>query len=310
MCFNISKQINHQKEKSQNNIDPNSNILNELTGSEWTKLSKSVQTYKSTITEKRKLHGAAFPLDLAKHFIKIYSKIGDTILDPFAGVGTALDAANILKRNSFGVELNKEFVKLFNQGIDSKDGELDLAFERIIINDSALNLKNHINDESIDLIITSPPYANLLNLIRPEFADKDFKGNTYKNQSRKLAKPYSNDLDDLGNLTYNEYLMKIKEIMDILFTVAKEGAYNVWVVRDYRDTKNDIPYVNLHNDLINITNQTGWVLWDLVIWDQSNQRKLVRLGGNKSRRYYFNIGYSFIIIFRKNMNGEKFKNDC
>jgi DNA modification methylase len=280
--------------------------LNDLNGSEWTLHSKSVQTFNSPITEKRKTHGAAFPIDLAKHFISIYSKPNDIVFDPFAGVGTTLDAANILKRHSIGIELNYDFIKLFNQGVDPKDGKPNPDYKRIIIQDSALNVTNHITSETIDVILTSPPYANLLNKIRENFADKDFNGNIYKNQSRKLAKPYSKHKEDLGNVSYKEYLVKMKELFTSLYQIAKPGIYNAWVVRDYREVENSVPYVNLHSDLINVATSTGWVMWDLIIWDQSNQRKLVRLGGNKARRFYFNIGHSFILVFRKNLKGEKF----
>ncbi len=295
-----------QKVEQKKNINPCSTDLNNLNGSEWSLHGKSVQTFNGTITDKRKKHGAAFPLSLAKHFINIYSKSGDTVLDPFSGVGTTLDAANIMKRHSVGIELNDEFIKLFNEGIDFKDGKYDNKYRRIAIQDSALNINNHIQNNSIDFILTSPPYSNLLNKIRENFADKDYNGNPYKNQSRKLARPYSTHEDDLGNMSYEDYLLKMKTLFFSLFDIAKEGTYNVWVVRDYRDTQNNIPYVNLHGDLIHIARQTGWVMWDLVIWDQSNQRKLVRLGGNKARRYYFNIGHSFILVFRKNIKGEKF----
>ncbi len=293
-------------EGKKNKTKLNNTDLNELNGSEWSIHSKSVQTFNGPITEKRKKHGASFPLTLAKHFIKIYSKPGDTVLDPFAGVGTTLDAANILKRHSLGIELNYDFINLFNQGIDPKDGKNNNNFRRIMIQDSALKLTNHIPQNSIHFILTSPPYANLLNKIRKNFADKDYYNNPYKNQSRKLAQPYSKEQEDLGNVSYEDYLLKIKKIFLELHKVAKDGTYNVWVVRDFRDTDNNIPYVNLHGDLINIAQQTNWVMWDFVIWDQSNQRKLVRLGGNKSRRYYFNIGHSFVIIFRKNIKGENF----
>lgn len=280
--------------------------LNDLNGSEWTQHSKSVQVFNSPITEKRKTHGAAFPILLAKHFIKVYTKPNDTVFDPFAGVGTTLDASNLLKRHSIGIELNNDFINLFNQGIDPKDGKQIQDYRRIVIQDSALNVTNHIPPETVDFILTSPPYANLLNNIRENFADKDFIGNIYKKQSRKLAKPYSTHKEDLGNVTYDEYLLKMKELFSSLYLIAKPGIYNTWVVRDYRDVKNNIPYVNLHSDIINIATKTGWVMWDLIIWDQSNQRKLVRLGGNKARRFYFNIGYSFILVFRKNLKGEKF----
>ena len=280
--------------------------LNNLSGSEWSLHGKSVQIFDGAITEKRKKHGAAYPLSLAKHFIEIYSKEGDTVLDPFAGVGTTLDAANLLKRNSLGVELNPDFVKLFNKGIDAKDGKQNHNYQRDIFQGSALKMGQFIANNSVDFILTSPPYANLLNKIRENFADKDYKNNPYKNQSRKLAKPYSISKEDLGNLSYADYLVEMKKIFGLLLLVAKQGTYNVWVVRDYRDLDNNLPYINLHGDLIKVATEAGWVLWDLVIWDQSNQRKLVRLGGNKSRRYYFNIGHSFILVFRKNMEGEKF----
>jgi len=296
-----------KKKGGRKNLTLDGHELNDLNGSEWTIHSKSVQSFNSPITSKRKEHGAAFPISLAKHFIKIYSKPGDTILDPFAGVGTTLDAANILKRHSIGIELNENFIKLFNQGIDPKDGKSHTDYRRIMIQESALNINKHLSFESVDFILTSPPYANLLNKIRENFADKDYNGNPYKNQGRKLAKPYSKHEEDLGNSTYEEYLLKIKELFASLHKVAKPGTYNAWVVRDYRDSENNIPYVNLHGELIKIAQQTDWVMWDLIIWDQSRQRKLVRLGGNKSRRFYFNIGYTFIIVFRKNLKGEIFK---
>ena len=298
--------LNAEKIEQKKTVKAGLYDLNNLSGSEWTLHGKSVQIFDGAITEKRKKHGAAYPLSLAKHFVEIYSKEGDTVLDPFAGVGTTLDAANILKRNSLGVELNPDFVKLYNKGIDAKDGKQNFDYQRTIFQGSAVNIGQFVPDNSVDFILTSPPYANLLNKIRENFADKDYKNNPYKNQSRKLAKPYSISEEDLGNLSYTEYLVEMKKIFGLLLQIAKQGAYNVWVVRDYRDLDNNLPYINLHGDLTKAATEAGWVLWDLIVWDQSNQRKLVRLGGNKSRRYYFNIGHSFILVFRKNMEGEQF----
>ncbi|MBI5193801.1 MAG: site-specific DNA-methyltransferase [Nitrospirae bacterium] len=303
--FNSFEKHTEKKKKVQK-IVLNGHELNDLNGSEWTIHGKSVQAFNSPITEKRRTHGASFPITLAKHFIKIYSKPDDTVFDPFAGVGTTLDAANILKRHSIGIELNENFIKLFNQGIDPKDGNPNRDYRRIIIQGSAMEVYKYLPVDSVDFILTSPPYANLLNKIRENFADKDYNGNTYKNQSRKLAKPYSKHEEDLGNVTYEEYLVKMKELFSSLHQVSKPGAYNAWVVRDYRDMENNIPYISLHSNLMRVAQEAGWKMWDMIIWDQSSQRKLVRLGGNKSRRYYFNIGHSFILVFRKNIKGEKF----
>lgn len=280
--------------------------LNNLNGSEWTKHGKSVQIFNGPIAAKRKEHGAAFPPSLAKHFINIYSKPGDLVFDPFCGVGTTLNVANLMQRHSVGIELNENFFRLAGR-IDPKDGKQNPAFEMRAVCDDTMNAAKYLSAESVDMILTSPPYASLLNNIRQNFADKDYKGNPYKNQSRRLPRPYSADESDLGNISYADYLDKMRRLFAAHYALAKPGCYNLWVVRDYRDLKSgNVPYVNLHGDLINIAADAGWIMWDLVVWDQSAQRTLVRLGGKKSRRYYFNIGHSFVLVFRKNMKGEKF----
>jgi hypothetical protein len=70
-----------------------------------------------------------------------------------------------------------------------------------------------------------------------------------------------------------------------------------------------IPSVNLHGKIIDLATEAGWILTDIMIWDQTNQRHLVKLGGSKTRRFYLNMGHSYIVIFRKNIKGESFKNE-
>lgn len=80
--------------------------FNGLTASEWAALSKNVWNDLSSPRNKYQLeHGATFPLKLADRLIKMYSREGDYVLDPFAGIGTTLVAAQSLGRNAFGTEL-------------------------------------------------------------------------------------------------------------------------------------------------------------------------------------------------------------
>ncbi len=51
---------------------------------------------------------APFPEELAYRIITLYSYVGDTVLDPFAGTGTTLKVANDLKRNAIGYEIDLE----------------------------------------------------------------------------------------------------------------------------------------------------------------------------------------------------------
>lgn len=70
--------------------------------------------------EKQDRHLAMFPEELPKRLIKMFSFVGDTVLDPFLGSGTTTLAAKNLKRNSIGYEINEEFLPIIKKkmGID------------------------------------------------------------------------------------------------------------------------------------------------------------------------------------------------
>ncbi len=59
-----------------------------------------------------KEHPAPFPLELAERLIRMFSFVGDTVLDPFVGTGTTMIAAAKSGRDSIGIEIDPEFVKL------------------------------------------------------------------------------------------------------------------------------------------------------------------------------------------------------
>jgi hypothetical protein len=60
------KEYNKLPEKVKTSLKP----LNDLSGSEWSRLSRSINTFNGGIAKKRKMHGAAFPISLAKHLKK------------------------------------------------------------------------------------------------------------------------------------------------------------------------------------------------------------------------------------------------
>ena len=76
------------------------------------------------------------------------------------------------------------------------------------------------------------------------------------------------------------------------------GAYAVWVVKDFRALGEGVPYVNLHGHLMERAERAGLTPWDVRIYDQTRYRPLVCLG-YPSRRFYLNIGHSYLVVLRK-----------
>ena len=65
--------------------------------------------------EKQNGHLAMFPEEIPRRLIKMFSYVGDTILDPFAGSGTTSLAAKNLERNSIGYEINSSFIPVIKE---------------------------------------------------------------------------------------------------------------------------------------------------------------------------------------------------
>jgi len=101
--------------------------------------------------EKQTEHLAMFPEELPKRLIKMFSFVGDTILDPFLGSGTTTLAAKNLNRNSIGYEINEKFLSIIKEkvGINKKELIQNADFE--IIKQKPLNI-------NWNLEITKLPY--------------------------------------------------------------------------------------------------------------------------------------------------------
>jgi DNA modification methylase len=74
--------------------------------------------------EKQSKHLAMFPEELPRRLIKMFTFVGETVLDPFLGSGTTSLAAKNLGRNSVGYEINKEFVPVIEEKLGVRQGEL------------------------------------------------------------------------------------------------------------------------------------------------------------------------------------------
>ena len=66
---------------------------------------------------KNRNHSAVFPQDLPEWFIKLFTKKGDWILDPFMGSGTTAIVAQQMERNAIGIEILPEYFKLAQKSL-------------------------------------------------------------------------------------------------------------------------------------------------------------------------------------------------
>lgn len=90
-------------------VDEASKEKSKLTVEEWNEYFSGHWNFPG---EKQDRHLAMFPEELPRRLIRMFSFVGDTVLDPFLGAGTTSLAAKRLDRNSVGYEINQEFVPL------------------------------------------------------------------------------------------------------------------------------------------------------------------------------------------------------
>lgn len=271
--------------------------FNGLSAREWTALSRNVWNDVSSPRNKRHLeHGAVYPRKLAERLISMYSRPGDLIFDPFAGIGTTLIAAQGLSRPSVGIELNPRFVELANEWFDEeRDLFSDLRTTPTIHTDDARNMEQLLEPGSVQASVTSPPYADF---IRRSVADrkKTHKTSRIVHDNNSRVRAYSDDPRDFGNLAYSDFLGETRDLLASLHAVTIPGGYSAWVVKDYR-LPPEKPYVSFHSDLARLAEEVGWLWHDLVVWDQNQHRRLVLLG--YPSRFYTNQNCSFIVVLRR-----------
>ena len=97
--------------------------------------------------EKQDKHLAMFPEELPRRLIRMFSFVGDTVLDPFLGSGTTSLAARHLRRSSIGYEINKDFLPVIKEKLrlDQNTHFQDASFEIIEQRGSRIGYKNNMS---------------------------------------------------------------------------------------------------------------------------------------------------------------------
>jgi len=244
-------------------------------------------------------HGATFPPELIERLILFYSEPNELIFDPFVGVGNTLKAVLATGRNGIGIELNPEFFEsaknICHKPIQQALGQPRVKSKRVVYNDDCRNLRTYVSDNSVRATISSPPYANM---IQKSLKDRKKRKELFGNiKTDSKIRQYSEDKQDFGNLQYEDFCLEMEKLMEVIFPVTQSGGFCIWIVKDYRDTDNGIPYVSFHSDIAELGKKAGFLHQDLFIWDQSENRALHLLGSK--RNPYTSQNCSFIVVLRK-----------
>lgn len=203
------------------------NKLNDQTGKEWTKFTCSwfiFNALHSDLKEEREIaadsedHPATYSPTMIEGFIKFFTKKGQTVLDPFAGIGSTLVAAKRTGRIGYGIELNKKY---FNVALKRTP-----EFKENLFNTNAEEIKK-LDLPQIDFCISSPPYWDVLNRSTRDFHTK--------REDKGLDLKYSSKNSDLGNIDdYDEFMDRLCKIYVDIHGLMRKGAYIVIIVKNVK----------------------------------------------------------------------------
>ena len=290
------------------------NSLNELPGEEWLYFTKSLLTtaYPSELGHAaRKAHGANKPPRLMARLIEFFSKTGETVLDPFAGVGGSLLGAAIARgpRRAIGIELEPRWAAVYERVVTELGAERDgLGPELADLGNAdpggqrgfdpsglelrigdALALLPRMEAASVDLVATDPPY----NLQLPMTMAGGALAAAHANRRTDYAM-VTDSVDDLANAAdYPAFLDRMEIVFGELHRILRDGRYAVVIVRDaYQGGR----YVFTGSDLAGRAAAVGFVPKGDLIWYQAGTR--LRPYGYP-RTFVPNIVHQHVLVLRK-----------
>lgn len=274
---------------------------NSLDGKTWQRNSISVWSDIRKTPEETKLgHPAIFPVDLVLRIIKSFTRDDERlILDPFSGIGSTAIAAELLGKIGVGLDVSESFTErargreipinysFDEQGVPSERSingsvlPLHSGERRLHVAD-ARDLLEFVEAETVDLVVTSPPYWDIL--LQRRSADQ------------KAIRNYGEEEPDLGKIRdYGAFIESLKDVFGPVYQALRPGKYCIVVVMDLR--KKDIFYP-FHSDVAAMMQALGFIYDDIIIWDRRHEYNNMRPLGYPYK-FRVNKAHEFILIFQK-----------
>lgn len=267
------------------------NHLNCLTPKEWLKAQLGVWQfyYEGRDIRDKDLHPATYPISLSSRCIELFTHRGELVLDPFVGSGTTLVSARDTCRNAVGFDLNPRYIELSQQRLGQQVLWSDC--QQVAVCDDARNTCDYLLADSVSLILTSPPYANLLNRKRK---NKSRRGaERYSGQYQRVEQ-YSQDPRDLGTLPLDDYKREMAYIFERLLRLLKPQGHCVVNVPDmWWENKR----LTIHIAVIEALQAAGYELRNIIIWDRTNIVNRVGIFGWPNNYITMGVTFEYLLDF-------------
>lgn len=207
-----------------------------LTKEEWREYTKTVWSIANTTDPE---HPAVFPPEIPHRLIKMFSFVGEIILDPFAGTGTTGRVAAELNRRGVCIDQSNAYVERMHRDRVLLNGSAHM-FEPLLGDARALKM----DDNSVGLAITSPPYWN-----KADYGDGD---------------------NNLGNIEgYLEFIESLRPAFSEVFRVLAPGRkFCVNTANVNQHTEHGLLTFPLATDLVILLRELGFVLVNEIIWNK------------------------------------------
>jgi DNA modification methylase len=265
--------------------------INCLSAKEWLKAQIGVWQfyYEGRDIRDKEQHPATYPIALSSRCIELFTHKGELVLDPFVGSGTTLVSARDLQRNAVGFDLQQSYVDLAADRLNQLSLFRDC--QQLAVCDDARNIPDYVAEESVSLIVTSPPYANLLNRKR---LNKSRRGDQRRNAQYHKVEQYSQDPRDLGTLALEEYAAEMAGIFGGLLPLLRPRAHCVVNVPDmwWEDQR-----ITIHISLVEALRSVGYELRNIIIWDRTNIVNRIGIFGWPSNYITMGVTFEYLLDF-------------
>ncbi len=205
---------------------------------------------------------------IPRNILLRYSQENDLVLDQFVGGGTTLVEAKLLNRDIIGVDVNDIAL---NRCKEKTDFEHENANGEVYIRKGDARDLHFISSESIDLICTHPPYANIIN--------------------------YSEDIEeDLSLLKIKDFLEEMKKVAAESYRVLKNDKFCAILMGDTRQKGHMIP---MSFEVMEIFEDAGFKLKELIIKEQHNCKATGYWKTNSVKHNFLLIAHEYLFVFKK-----------